>query len=82
MTNKFLEDSITFKDDLFNREHYANTLISLIKDETLYKESSSTVIALDSPWGSGKTTFVKMLKNKIINEENDISCVVYNRMGE
>jgi predicted KAP-like P-loop ATPase len=41
--------------DIFQRKKYAETLTSLIENV-----DDELVIALDAPWGEGKTTFVKM----------------------
>jgi len=52
-----------FKNDKLNRESCANTFFSLIK---LYS-TTGCVIALNGEWGTGKTTFVKMLMQKMMD---------------
>lgn len=41
--------------DLFKREEFGNQLFNLMKNS-----DESIVIALDAPWGEGKSTFIKM----------------------
>lgn len=53
-----------FENDKLNREACANAFCSLIK---MYSETGC-VIALNGEWGTGKTTFVKMLIQKLENE--------------
>lgn len=61
--------------DKLNREKYAEFLKSLIVNSDKYKrsiDSQSFVIALDAPWGSGKSYFVSMLTNDL-NESEPIN---------
>lgn len=53
-----------FKYDKLNRRPCANTFCSLVK---MYS-SSGCVIALNGEWGTGKTTFIKMLMQMLKNE--------------
>jgi hypothetical protein len=48
-------EGFTRDKDIFQRKKYAETLTSLIENV-----DDELVIALDAPWGEGKTTFVKM----------------------
>ena len=48
----------SFSDDKFNRKVIAENLTKIIESQ-----SKPMVISLDSDWGTGKTTFVKMWKN-------------------
>lgn len=51
--------------DKFDRKEYADFLLNLINTSDQYKrsdESASYVIAVDSPWGTGKTYFFDMFK--------------------
>lgn len=51
--------------DRLNRKKYADFLRILIKNSDKYKrseEEESYVIALDSPWGTGKTWFLEMFE--------------------
>ncbi len=54
-----------FKEDRLKRE---NNVIFLTK--LIAKIPGPFVLALDSPFGSGKTTFVRMLKAKLQNESH------------
>ena len=53
-----------FENDKLNRKPCADIFCSLVR---MYS-STGCVIALDGEWGTGKTTFVKMLKQKMENE--------------
>ncbi|MDF2802352.1 MAG: hypothetical protein K0S61_2255 [Anaerocolumna sp.] len=50
----------TFEEDVFNRRRIAENLTKIIESQ-----NESMVISLDSEWGTGKTTFVKMWKNML-----------------
>lgn len=74
---------MNFKDDdKLNREHFADFLIEIITNNKKYKresDSNSFVLAIDSSWGTGKTTFLNMLENKmndIVN--NNYTIINYN----
>lgn len=57
----------SFKDhDTLGREKFADFLIEVMK--TGQSEEGSYTLAIDAPYGSGKTWFLQMLENKI-NEE-------------
>lgn len=45
------------------RSKYANVLTSIVSEY-----NSGFVLAIDNKWGTGKTTFVKMWRQKLINE--------------
>lgn len=54
------------RDDRLERKKYAEFLETLLLNCDKYRREDSDgayVIALDSPWGTGKTRFVKMLRN-------------------
>ena len=72
---------MNFKDDdKLNREHFADFLIEIITNNKRYKresDSNSFVLAIDSSWGTGKTTFFNMLENKMNETKND-SCTIIN----
>ncbi len=53
-----------FKDDKLNREQLAPILTTIAN---VYSDSGA-VLAIDGEWGSGKTTFVKMWRQYLINE--------------
>ena len=55
-------------DDRLDRQKYAEFLKTLLEHCDEYRREDSDgayVIAIDSPWGTGKTRFAKMLKNKL-----------------
>ena len=66
---------MNFKDDdKLNREHFADFIIEIITNNKRYKresDSNSFVLAIDSSWGTGKTTFLNMLEDKMNNIENN-----------
>lgn len=56
------------RDDRLERQKYAEFLKTLLLNCDKYRREDSDgayVIALDSPWGTGKTRFVKMLRNEL-----------------
>ena len=53
-----------FQYDKLKREPCANTLLSILR---MYS-ATGCVVALSGEWGSGKTTFIKMLMQKMENE--------------
>ncbi len=53
-----------FQNDKLNRESIADNLENII-DAT----NDSMVLSIDASWGNGKTTFIKMWKQKIDNEK-------------
>ena len=56
-----------FKEDLLNRGEFADILVNYIK------EQDSAVLALNAPWGEGKTFFIKEILYKSL-EEDEIPC--------
>ena len=53
-------------DDRLDRKRYAEFLKSMLENCDKYRREDSDgayVIAIDSPWGTGKTRFAKMLRN-------------------
>ena len=64
---------MTFEEDKLGRKKYAEFLTEIISNPEKYKrksDSDSFSIAIDSGWGTGKTTFIEMwidyLKNILI----------------
>jgi ABC-type ATPase involved in cell division len=53
-----------FKNDLLDREKYAENLTSIIT-----KFNDGLVLAIDGQWGSGKTTFIKMWDKYLLDKE-------------
>ncbi len=72
MSNETINAIKSFKNtDKLNREKYADFLIEIIKNSKNIKrptDSESFVLGIDSSWGTGKTTFLDMLENKISTE--------------
>ncbi|WPD20852.1 MAG: P-loop NTPase fold protein [Candidatus Electrothrix scaldis] len=60
-----------FSCDALNRESSVEAVSSLIGEL-----SGPFVLAIDSPWGTGKTTFVRMLK--AVLEKKEHSCLYFN----
>ncbi|MCD3298193.1 KAP family P-loop NTPase fold protein, partial [Clostridium botulinum] len=54
----------SFKEDILNRKPLAENLTDIIE-----KSHDINVIAIDSPWGTGKTTFIKMWDNMMNTDE-------------
>lgn len=59
-----------FEKDLFNRREFGERLTNLVLNI-----DDPMVIVLDSPWGSGKTTFIKMWKTLL--KSNGIECIYF-----
>ena len=55
-----------FENDKLNRELEANNLTNLFN-----LVDNQMVLAIDSPWGTGKSSFLKMGNQKLINEGYD-----------
>ncbi|MEF9952945.1 MAG: P-loop NTPase fold protein [Clostridium sp.] len=58
------ENLCSFENDLLDRKNLAVNLTKIVE-----RSNESKVIAIDSSWGSGKTTFVKMWLNMLNSEE-------------
>ena len=59
-------------DDKLERRKYAEFLKSMLENCDKYRREDSDgayVIAIDSPWGTGKTRFAKMLRNFLEGRE-------------
>lgn len=59
-----------FRFDRLNREESVATLVTLVQ-----KLAGPYVIAVDSPWGTGKTTFLRLLK--AVLEANGSDCLYF-----
>lgn len=55
----------TFENDKLNRKNIAMNLIDILQK---FDTSDGLIIAIDSAWGGGKTTFIKMWKNMLDSE--------------
>jgi hypothetical protein len=60
-----------FANDALDRKPAVDLLVGLLD-----KFSGPFVLALDSPWGTGKTTLVRMLKARL--EQENFQCVYFN----
>jgi predicted KAP-like P-loop ATPase len=61
-----------FDQDAFDLESVADTLTGMIRDQ-----KEPLVISLNSEWGTGKTTFLKMWQTKL-REKEGCSCIYFN----
>lgn len=52
-----------FKNCLFDREKYSNILTNLINNH-----ETGFVLSINNSWGTGKTTFIEMFRQSLINE--------------
>lgn len=59
-----IEDSDGFTNDIFERKSFGDSLLGLIKHS-----DDGLVISLDSQWGEGKTTFIKMWQGVLKKEK-------------
>lgn len=58
-------ENCTFENDKLNRKNIAVNLIDILQK---FDTSDGLIIAIDSAWGGGKTTFIKMWKNMLDSE--------------
>ena len=70
------EDATFEKDDVFQRQGIGEGIIKSIKNQDSDHRGAVT-ISIDAPWGLGKTTFIYMLKNWIIEKEPEWRTVYY-----
>lgn len=70
---------LTFEtDDKLKRKEFAKNLTSVILESSSYTQNKSLVIALDSPWGTGKSTFIEKWGNELKADTNDVEVITYN----
>lgn len=55
-------ENCTFENDKIGRESIAQNLTDILK---AFDTSNGLILAIDSAWGGGKTTFIKMWKNML-----------------
>ncbi|HGW6330318.1 TPA: P-loop NTPase fold protein, partial [Escherichia coli] len=67
------ENGFDITSDIFNRKTLYDQMIRLI----INAPDSNLVFALDDIWGSGKTSFVKMLKSELELTNSEYIDVVY-----
>lgn len=72
----------SFTEDIFKRKNVADYITEIIKNkEQIFDEQQSLVIAIDSPWGTGKTTFLELWKKELeLNEK--FTVISYNAWKE
>ena len=58
--------------DIFRRKGFGERLSNLIENT-----DGELVIALDAPWGEGKSTFVKMWRGHLKNKDNGIHTIYF-----
>jgi hypothetical protein len=58
--------------DIFKRKEFGERLSSLIENT-----DGNLVIALDAPWGEGKSTFVRMWRGHLKNKNNGIHTIYF-----
>ena len=66
--------------DLLNRGKYVQFLVDIIKNSNNYKrdvENLSYIMAIDAPWGTGKTFLIKKLAEKL-KQDDKTSVIEYN----
>lgn len=56
-------ENCTFKNDKLQREAIAKNLTYILRDKEIKEQG--LILALNSEWGNGKTTFIKMWKNML-----------------
>ena len=70
------------RDDKLGRKRYAEFLKNLILNSSAFKredERRAFSIAIDSPWGTGKSYFLNMFRNYLCTEKDcDMAVVLYN----
>jgi len=59
-----IDENEPFKNDLLNRKGYADNLTAIVN-----KINQPFVMSINSSWGTGKTTFLKMWKCQLDNED-------------
>ena len=58
-------ENCTFENDKLNRKNIAVNLTNILQN---FDTSVGLILAIDSAWGGGKTTFIKMWKNMLDSE--------------
>jgi predicted KAP-like P-loop ATPase len=64
------ENGFTPEVDIFNRKFFGESLFDLVRNT-----EDELVLALDAPWGEGKSTFIKMWKGLLT--KNDTPCIYF-----
>ncbi|MGA3306147.1 MAG: P-loop NTPase fold protein [Stellaceae bacterium] len=53
-------EGFTAENDIFNRRNFGIALLNIVRSL-----EEPAVLVLDSPWGTGKTTFIKMWRGEL-----------------
>lgn len=69
--NRFIPESINIENEILGRKDYANSIAENIAN-SYPTEKESYAIAITGKWGSGKTTFLKLIQNELIKKERII----------
>ena len=62
-----IDESAPFKDALFDRETFATSLTSLLRNV-----SDNLVVLVHAPWGAGKTTFARMWQAELRRQKLNV----------
>lgn len=65
-------EGFTPENDIFKRLKFGQSLLSLIENT-----DDKLVIALDAPWGEGKTTFIKQWQGLLKNSERQLNSIYF-----
>ena len=68
----------TFDEDRLGRESLADYLTTFIKTTIPAVNENSFVLALNSPWGTGKTSFIQMWRDKLEKSGEEYNIITYN----
>ncbi len=55
------DEGFTSENDIFGRKAFGDVLTRIVSEL-----EGPTVLLLDAPWGTGKTTFVKMWRGELV----------------
>lgn len=63
-------EDLSFDDDALDRKQFVINTMRIIEEwDKLKHENKSLVLAIDSPWGTGKSYLLNMWKNWLLSEE-------------
>lgn len=68
----------TFEEDKLGRETLSDYLTTFIETTIPAVNEYSFVLALNSPWGTGKTSFIQMWRNKLEKSGDRYNFITYN----
>lgn len=66
------EDEGFSEKDIFKRKEFGERLANLIENT-----DGELVIALDAPWGEGKSTFIKMWQGHLKKKDNGVHTIYF-----